>query len=112
MNENFIDVDIYSTYHMSNRAELATGGKSGILEQNARTIRTFIRLDAFIQIDELEEVKIMRSEYSSEVVDVVKTSRCFLNRLEGRGINGFTTLIYLTEESYNRLIKALRLYWN
>lgn len=107
--KNFVKVNLYSTYFMSKRSPLAKGGKSGIFENETNTISTFIRLDAFVQIDDLEEVKVMKSEYDNKVVKIIKTSHCFLNRFEGKGLNGISTEIYLTEESYNAVLTALEL---
>ena len=72
------------------------------------TTKAHIRLDAFLELDELEEYEVyIKFRESDGSVQKFKASHCYLSRTVGLGINGVSTDIYLDEESYHKVMIAL-----
>jgi len=99
--DKFIKVDYYPRH-------LVKEGR--VRDTDLKTISTFIRLDTFLQIDDLEPLRIYFNYLNDPKDDeVVQMSHCYLSRQMGLGINGMTSDIYLTKDSYNKVVKALGL---
>lgn len=72
------------------------------------TTKAHIRLDAFLELDELEEYTVFIKYREDEgPIQQFKASHCYLSRTVGLGINGVSTDIYLDEESYHKVMVAL-----
>lgn len=98
-NKDFIELDYYGYFAFKDGST-----NSDLLRKELKSV--FVRLDSFLEIGKLETHKV----YSSgDLVETIKVSHSYLNRLIGRGINGISTDIYLTEDSYEKLIIALGL---
>jgi len=72
------------------------------------TTKAHIRLDAFLELGELEGYEVfIKYRESNGPVQQFKASHCYLSRTVGLGINGVCTDIYLDEESYHKVMVAL-----
>ena len=99
--DKFIRVDYYPRH-------LVREGRGR--NTSLKAISTFIRLDTFLQIDDLEPLGIYFNYTNDPKNDqIIQMSHCYLSRQMGLGINGVTSDIYLTEDSYNKVVKALGL---
>ena len=99
--DKFIRVDYYPRH-------LVREGR--VRNTSLKAISTFIRLDTFLQIDDLEPLGIYFNYTNAPENDkIIQMSQCYLSRQMGLGINGMTSDIYLTEDSYNKVVKALGL---
>lgn len=99
--DKFIKVDYYPRH-------LVKEGR--VRDTDLKTISTFIRLDTFLQVDDLEPLEVYCKYMSDPKEDkIIQMSHCYLSRQMGLGINGVTSDIYLTEDSYNKIVKALGL---
>ena len=100
----FIEVEFYPRYF------LREGNKIYIDSNNSQfaITKAHIRLDAFLELDELEEYTVFNKYRESDgPIQQFKASHCYLSRTVGLGVNGVSTDIYLTEQSYNDVMIAL-----
>ena len=97
--ERFIKIDYYDIH-----------SSDDYVEGKIKTKSTYVRLDCFLQINELQEREIKKDEWSKVVSRKVKMACVYLSRIEGRGINGVGTTMLITENSYNKLLDALHIF--
>lgn len=97
MNFKFIKVGYYDRYAFQDECTNHERLKKCFKSAN-------IRLDAFLEIDDLETKDV---EESGRNISKINVSRCYLTRTQGLGLNGIASDIYLTEESYYRLKEKL-----
>jgi len=95
--EKFIRVNFYPRHLVR---------EGSVSKENLKVYGTYIRLDSFLQVDDLEPLKVYDPPATTRSL---KMSHCYLTRVIGLGINGMSSDIYLTEESYNDLVLALGL---
>ena len=100
--DRFIKVEFYPRH-------LVREGR--VKDEELKTVSTYIRLDAFLEIDDLEPLVAYHDKWvgskHTQTENKLQMSHCYLSRVAGLGINGITTDIYLTEDSYNKVLKAL-----
>ena len=105
--KKFVKIEFYPRHILADPRETLT-------DQKLMTTSTFIRLDAFMQLDDLERRDVYASEYdrsdNKSPSKTIRFSHCVLSRMVGLGLNGINTDMYITEESYQKIIEALGLY--
>ena len=101
MDHRFIKVDYYDRYAFRDEST-----NTKLLKINFRS--AYIRLDVFLEIGDLETREVYEWK-NSDIKSEVKVSHCYLGRFQGLGINGLASDIYLTEESYRKLLDELTL---
>ena len=92
-NIRFIKVDYYNRYAFRDHSTNADLLKSQLKSAH-------IRLDCFLEVGELENHEV---HDHGDIVNTINVSHCYLTRVEGLGINGVASDVYLTEESYKTL---------
>lgn len=100
----FIEISFYPRHILNQGNKIFEDPKAPRL----KLTKAHIRLDAFLELDELEDYTVF-IEYCENKgpINQFKASHCYLSRTVGLGINGVTTDIYLTEESYYKVMTAL-----
>lgn len=100
----FIEVKFYPRHILRESPNVYVDSKNPQLA----TTKAHIRLDAFLELDELEEYTVFIKYREEEgPIQKFKASHCYLSRTVGLGINGVSTDIYLDEESYRLVMIAL-----
>ncbi len=103
---HFVAVEYYPRHILRDSNKVYVDSNSPQLA----TTKAYIRLDAFMELDELEEYAVyIKYRESDGPVQQFKASHCYLSRTVGLGINGICTDIYLTEQSYHNVMVALGL---
>ena len=102
--EKFIRVQFYPRH-------LVRDGS--IAADKLKSCFTYIRLDAFLQIDDPEPLTVYHDKWINnehkQTTQELQMSHCYLSRAIGLGLTGVSTDLYLTEDSYKDLMFALGL---
>ena len=78
----------------------------GIEKHSVQYTATNIRVDSILRVDAPEEMAICDD---GEFVKTICIAKIYTSCVVGIGINGIDTCLWITKESYNAIVKALKL---
>ena len=106
-NKNFIGLTCLKHNVLKDYSCMHNGKRVRAIEKcSVQYTSTNIRLDSILRVDAPEE-KVIYDD--GEFVETICIAKIYTSCIVGLGINGIDTCLWITKESYNAIVEALKL---